>query len=37
MSSQALNNPDLQRRMLELLLGSFNLWEGLRDRAATKG
>jgi len=36
MSSQALNNPDLQRQMLELLLGSFNLWEGLRDRAGTR-
>jgi type I restriction enzyme, R subunit len=35
MSSQALNSPDLQRRMLELLLGNFNLWEGLRDRATT--
>jgi len=33
MSSQALNNPDLQRRMLELLLGSFSLWEGLRKKA----
>jgi type I restriction enzyme R subunit len=33
MSSQALNNPELQRRMLELLLGNFNLWEGLRERA----
>jgi type I restriction enzyme R subunit len=33
MSTQALNNPDLQRRMLELLLGSLNLWEGLRERA----
>jgi type I restriction enzyme R subunit len=32
MSSQALNNPELQKRMLELLLGSFNLWEGLRER-----
>ena len=31
MSSQALNNPDLQKRMLELLLGNFNLWEGLRE------
>jgi len=36
MSSQVLNNPDLQRRTLELLLGSFNLWEGQRDRAATR-
>jgi hypothetical protein len=33
MSTQALNNPELQRRMLELLLGSFSLWEGLRERA----
>ena len=33
MSSQALNNPALQRRMLELLLGNFNLWEGLRECA----
>ena len=33
MSSQAINNPDLQKRMLELLLGNFNLWEGLRERA----
>lgn len=33
MSSQALNNPDLQKRMLELLLGNFNLWEGLREKA----
>jgi len=33
MSSQALNNPDLQRRMLEMLLGNFNLWEGLREKA----
>jgi len=33
MSTQALNNPDLQRRMLELLLGNFNLWESLRERA----
>ena len=33
MSSQALNSPELQRRMLELLLGSFNLWEGLREKA----
>jgi type I restriction enzyme R subunit len=32
MSSQALNNPELQKRMLELLLGSFNLWEGLREK-----
>ena len=34
MSSQALNNPDLQKRMLELLLGNFNLWEGLREKYA---
>jgi type I restriction enzyme, R subunit len=33
MSTQALNNPDLQRKMLELLLGSFSLWEGLREKA----
>ena len=33
MSSQALNNPDLQKRMLELLLGNFNLWEGVREKA----
>jgi len=33
MSSQAINNPDLQKRMLELLLGNFNLWEGLREKA----
>ncbi|QPN60260.1 type I restriction endonuclease subunit R [Synechococcus sp. CBW1002] len=36
MSTQALNNPDLQRRMLELLLGSFGLWEGLREKGTTK-
>ena len=36
MSSQALNNPDLQKRMLELLLGNFNLWEGLREKYATQ-
>jgi type I restriction enzyme R subunit len=35
MSTQALNNPELQRRMLELLMGSFNLWEGLKERAAS--
>ncbi len=35
MSSQALNNPELQRRMLELLLGNFNLWEGLREKAGS--
>ena len=35
MSSQALNSPDLQRRMLELLLGNFNLWEGLREKAGS--
>ena len=34
MSTQALNNPDLQRRMLELLLGSFGLWEGLREKSS---
>ena len=34
MSTQALNNPELQNRMLELLLGNFNLWEGLKDKAA---
>ena len=34
MSTQALNNPELQKRMLELLLGNFNLWEGLKDKAA---
>lgn len=34
MSSQALNNPDLQKRMLELLLGNFNPWEGLREEYA---
>jgi len=33
MSSQALNNIDLQKHMLELLLGNFNLWEGLREKA----
>jgi type I restriction enzyme R subunit len=33
MSSQAINNHDLQKKMLELLLGNFNLWEGLRERA----
>jgi hypothetical protein len=33
MSTQALNNSELQRRMIELLLGSFSLWEGLRERA----
>ena len=33
MSTQALNNPDLQRKMLELLLGGFSLWEGLREKA----
>jgi len=33
MSSQAINNQDLQKKMLELLLGNFNLWEGLRERA----
>jgi len=33
MSSQAINNQDLQKRMLELLLGNFSLWEGLRERA----
>jgi len=27
MSSQVLNSPDLQRPMLELLLGNFNLGE----------
>jgi hypothetical protein len=32
MNSQALNNPDLQRRMLEMLLGNFKLWEGLREK-----
>ncbi|MEA5392138.1 type I restriction endonuclease [Cyanobium gracile UHCC 0139] len=36
MSTQALNNPDLQRRMLELLLGSFGLWEGLREKRSGK-
>ncbi len=36
MSSQALNNLDLQRRMLALLLGNFNLWEGLREKAAVE-
>ncbi|MCP9809564.1 hypothetical protein KBY58_08985 [Cyanobium sp. HWJ4-Hawea] len=37
-SSQALNNPELKKRMLELLLGSFNLWEGLKEKAtATNG
>jgi hypothetical protein len=36
MSTQALNNPDLQRRMLELLLGSIGLWEGLRDKGSAK-
>ena len=33
MSSQALNNPEMQKRMLELLLGNFNLWECLKERA----
>ena len=33
MNSQALNSPYLQRRMLEMLLGNFNLWEGLRENA----
>lgn len=33
MSSQVLNNPEMQKRMLELLLGNFNLWEGLREKA----
>ena len=33
MSCQALNNPELQKRKLELLLGNFNLWEGLREKA----
>ncbi len=33
MNSQALNSPYLQRRMLEMLLGNFNLWEGLREKA----
>jgi type I restriction enzyme, R subunit len=37
MSSQAINNPALQKRMLELLLGNFNLWEGLREKAVTSG
>jgi type I restriction enzyme, R subunit len=37
MSSQAINNPDLQKRMLELLLGNFNLWEGLREKAVASG
>ncbi|MCP9796130.1 type I restriction endonuclease subunit R [Cyanobium sp. Lug-B] len=36
MSTQALNNPDLQRRMLELLLGSFGLWEELREKSSGK-
>ena len=36
MSSQALNNPELQKRMIELLLGSFNLWEWLRERAVAE-
>ncbi len=36
MSTQALNNLDLQRRMLELLLGSFGLWEGLREKSSGK-
>jgi type I restriction enzyme R subunit len=30
---QAMNSPDLQPRMLALLLGNFNLWEGLRKKA----
>lgn len=30
---QVLHNPGLPPRMLELLLGSFNLWEGLKERA----
>jgi len=34
-SHQELNNSDLQRRMLELLLGNFNLWKGLREKANT--
>ncbi|MCP9775110.1 type I restriction-modification system subunit M N-terminal domain-containing protein [Cyanobium sp. WAJ14-Wanaka] len=37
-SSQALNTPELKKRMLELLLGSFNLWEALKEKAtATNG
>jgi type I restriction enzyme R subunit len=36
MSSQALNSPELQKRMLELLLGNFNLWEGLREKASAE-
>ncbi|QEY31184.1 type I restriction endonuclease subunit R [Synechococcus sp. RSCCF101] len=34
MSSQALNNPDLQARILELLLTNYGLWESLRDKQA---
>ena len=33
MSAKALKNPDPKRKMLELLLGSFSLWEGLREKA----
>ena len=36
MSTQALNNPELQRRMLALLLGSFGLWGGLREKSSGK-
>ena len=36
MTTQALNILDLHRRMLELLLGSFGLWEGRRDKGSAK-
>jgi hypothetical protein len=28
----ALNDLDTQRRMFDLLLGNFNIWEGLREK-----
>ena len=34
MSAQVVNDQTLQRRMLELLLNNFNLYEDLKARAA---
>ena len=36
MSKQAMNNPYVRAKILELLVDSLSLWEDLRDRAASK-
>ena len=35
MSAQVVNDQTLQRRMLELLLNNFNLYEDLKTRASS--